>query len=419
MSYDDGSRISGITNTASGSSSWTYGYDALDRLTSATTSSMTKGWTYDANGNRLSETGTSPSTYSVSPTNNQITGITGTLTRTYAYDAAGDTLGDSTDTDTYNDAGRLKSITNASGTTTFTYNALGQMVEATGPSGTSLYVYDQSGHVLGEYDGSGNLIQETVWLGDIPVATLRPNGSSVAIYYVVTDQLNTPREVIRPSDNTVMWSWFTGPFGVEAPNTNPQGAGAFTYDLRLPGQIAGAWGSTFQNDNRDYDPAVGRFVESDPIGLLGGSYSTYSYVGGNPVSGVDPLGLQEVLPTPAGPIPVPVLPGSQNQRWDQARDAEAIALQDAAENALLALINATKGAAHAVHNLCSKESDDAREKRCQENLDRDLETCAALGKRNGKSAYAICARQAYLRYGNCLSGRDDGINAPLPPWGTK
>src|SRR5579872_4678908 len=109
------------------------------------------------------------------------------------------------------------------------------------PGTRTKYVYDQAEHLLGEYDGAGNLIQGTVWLGDIPVATLRPSGSSVAIYYVVTDQLNTPREIIRPSDNTVMWSWFTGPFGIEAPNTNPQGAGTFTYDLRFPGQIAGAW----------------------------------------------------------------------------------------------------------------------------------------------------------------------------------
>ena len=116
------------------------------------------------------------------------------------------------------------------------------------PEVRTIYVYDQAGHLLGEYDGSGNLIQETVWLGDIPVATLRPSGSSIAIYYVVTDQLNAPREVIRPSDNTVMWSWFSGPFGVEAPNENPQGVGTFVYDLRFPGQIAGAWGSTFQND---------------------------------------------------------------------------------------------------------------------------------------------------------------------------
>lgn len=291
--YDDASRISGITNTAPGSSSFTYGYDVLDRVTSATSSSATHGWTYDADGNRLSETGASPSTYSISSASNEITGITGSLARTYAYDAAGNTLSDAQDTDTYNDAGRLKTLTNTSGTTTFVYNALGQMIEASGPSGTTLYVYDQAGHLAGEYDGSGNLIQETVWLGDIPVATLRPSGSSIAIYYVVTDQVDTPREVIRPSDNALMWSWFSGPFGAEAPNTNPQGVGTFTYDLRLPGQIAGTWGSTLQNDNRDYDPAVGRFIESDQMGLSGGSFSTYAYVASNPLAFIDPLGLAQ------------------------------------------------------------------------------------------------------------------------------
>ena len=42
---------------------------------------------------------------------------------------------------------------------------------------------------------------------------------------------------------------------------------------------------------RDYDPNVGRYVESDPIGLAGGSYSTYAYANENPVSLSDPMGL--------------------------------------------------------------------------------------------------------------------------------
>jgi len=92
-----------------------------------------------------------------------------------------------------------------------------------------------------------------------------------------------------------MWTWFTGPFGVEAPNTNPQGAGTFSYDLRFAGQIAGAWGSTYQNYFRDYDSATGRFVESDPTGLKAGSYSTYSYVGADPIDYADPLGLCKVI----------------------------------------------------------------------------------------------------------------------------
>lgn len=46
------------------------------------------------------------------------------------------------------------------------------------------------------------------------------------------------------------------------------------------------------SNNWDYDPRAGRYVESDPIGLNGGSYSTYIYVGNTPLLASDPTGLK-------------------------------------------------------------------------------------------------------------------------------
>jgi RHS repeat-associated protein len=237
----------------------------------AVNGATTRGWTYDANGNRLTENGSSPSTYAISANSNQVTGITGALARSYTYDAAGHTTGYASMTATYNNAGRLATVSNGSLTETLTYNALGERIETRGgASGTVLYWYDEQGRLLGEYDGSGNLIEETVWLGDVPVATLRSNGSSVAIYYVHSDQLNTPRQVTRPSDNAQMWTWFSDPFGTEAANSNPAGAGAFGYNLRFPGQLFDGEVGLHDNYFRDYDPATGRYVQSDPIGFAGG-----------------------------------------------------------------------------------------------------------------------------------------------------
>ncbi len=211
--------------------------------------------------------------------------------RTYTYDAAGHVLTYSTVTATYNDRGRLSTVNNNSKTETLLYNALGQMMKTSGgAAGTVLYMYDEAGHLLGEYSSTGALVEETVWLGDLPVATLRPSGSSIAIYYVEADQLNTPRQVTRATDNTQMWTWFSDPFGTTAANSNPAGAGTFKYNLRFPGQTYDSQAGLQQNYFRDYDPAVGRYVESDPIGLAGG-VNSYSYAIQNPVSGQDPLGL--------------------------------------------------------------------------------------------------------------------------------
>ncbi|HWM66559.1 MAG TPA: DUF6531 domain-containing protein, partial [Steroidobacteraceae bacterium] len=227
FSYDNAFRITGITDTSPGASNWTYGYDALDRISSGTDATLTRGWTYDANGNRLTETGSAASTYTISSTNNQISSISGALARTYHYDAAGNTTSYSGATATYNSRGRLRTVTRGSVTETLIYNALGQRIETVGgAAGTVLYAYDEAGHLLGEYDGTGALIEETVWLKNIPVATLRPHtGGGIGVYYVHTDQLNTPRAVTRPVDNMVMWTWNSDPFGTDAANANPAGAG--------------------------------------------------------------------------------------------------------------------------------------------------------------------------------------------------
>jgi RHS repeat-associated protein len=100
--------------------------------------------------------------------------------------------------------------------------------------------------------------------------------------------------VTQPSTNKIAWRWDTDLFGTAAPNQNPQGLGTFVYNPRYPGQYCDSETGLSQNYFREYDPAVGRYVESDPIGMRGGR-NTYAYVDGNPVSRRDPFGLKIVV----------------------------------------------------------------------------------------------------------------------------
>jgi RHS repeat-associated protein len=87
-----------------------------------------------------------------------------------------------------------------------------------------------------------------------------------------------------------VWRWDSDPFGTTAANEDPDGdAVSFAYELRFPGQYYDGEMGLNYNYYRDYDPATGRYVQSDPIGLEGG-VNTFAYANSNPVTYFDALG---------------------------------------------------------------------------------------------------------------------------------
>ncbi len=205
--------------------------------------------------------------------------MSGGININYSYDANGNLTSDGTHTYTYDNTNRLASVTTSSGTDTYQYNALGERVEKTVGSTTTVYVYDEAGHLIGEYTSTGGLIAEHIWLGNRPIGVITSSG----LYYVQTDQLGTPR-VITNSSKTIVWQWHSDPFGNSTPT------GSLTYNLRFPGQYYDAETGHNYNYFRYYDPTIGRYIESDPIGL-GGGVNTYAYTLNSPLGYLDPFGL--------------------------------------------------------------------------------------------------------------------------------
>ncbi|MEA4855005.1 RHS repeat-associated core domain-containing protein [Solidesulfovibrio sp.] len=300
-SFDQDGRLTGISIGGVTTETVALSYDSAGRITGISDALAAP---------RISNSGTTDFQYG--STSNRQTGSTGGMTKTYTYDAAGNITGDGSATFSYDARGRLTQVTKGS-VTQYAINGLGQRVAKTTTTPGAIggantvsavyFVYDEAGHLLGEYDGTGTVIQETVWLGDLPVGVLTSGGQ----YYVNPDHLGAPLTV-TDATGQIVWRWDRDPYGNGKPNENPSGVGTFTYNLRFPGQYYDRETELHYNYFRDYNPKTGRYVQADPIGLDGG-VNLYMYALGNSVSWSDPVGLWTVsgnagFHVPTGPWPV-------------------------------------------------------------------------------------------------------------------
>jgi len=82
---------------------------------------------------------------------------------------------------------------------------------------------------------------------------------------------------------TKIWSWEENAFGETLPNEDVDNDGILTtVNLRFPGQYFDQESGLHYNWNRYYDPKMGRYISSDPIGLVDG-LNTYAYLNSNPL----------------------------------------------------------------------------------------------------------------------------------------
>lgn len=143
-----------------------------------------------------------------------------------------------------------------------------------------------------------------VWRDDVPVSVI-VHGTTEAALYFEADHLNTPIAA-RNQAGTVVWTWVSEAFGSSLPNEDPDGDGTkTTINLRFPGQYFDRESGLHYNYHRYYDPAIGRYLSSDPIGLHGG-INTYGYALNNPLKYSDSDGLNPGVGCLAGSWAGPV-----------------------------------------------------------------------------------------------------------------
>ena len=149
---------------------------------------------------------------------------------------------------------------------------------------------------LGVYSFRWRMVRGAVGFGDASAdAAVHVGAAPANVYFIEPDHLGTPRLIADENQKTV-WKWDNQePFGNDVPNEDPDGDGvAFDFPMRFPGQYFDRETNLAYNYFRDYSAEVGRYVQSDPIGLIGGQ-GLYTYTRNSPSKWVDPTGLDIMI----------------------------------------------------------------------------------------------------------------------------
>jgi RHS repeat-associated protein len=290
-----------VYNPASGSMSWSwnFGYDSLNRLTSAQSAGAIQlgcAWTYDSFGNRLSQepSGTGLSCTSLSTPVNANNHLSNPI---YNYDAAGDILTEGGNTLTYDAEGRIKTGSGAFGVTTYNYGGDGQRAsKMIAGFDESDYIRDPDGSLLTTYVAGSYFGEfQDMWVGgkhfgEVSVAS---GNASQTQNFALNNWLGSLVAYASPSSGIPNTAYVSQSFG----DAQTALFGSNNDSIRFTGkEIDGESGNNYFGA-RYYASNIGRFMspdwsdDPDPIPFADmddpQSLNLYSYVGNNPLSNVD------------------------------------------------------------------------------------------------------------------------------------
>jgi len=185
----------------------------------------------------------------------------------------------------YDAENRLVSV-GGSHNATFAYDAVGRCVRRLIDNATTVLTYDQWTPVV-EWDGSGNLVATNVYgLGDDEI--LYRLAGPTQTYYK-SDPMGNVRFLLNGNGAVIekcTYDAFGSPTITQFNGSQPTG-NRFMFSGREFFSSLGL----YDFRNRIYDPVMGRFYQTDPIGFEGDPTNLYRFCGNNPLLGGDPIGL--------------------------------------------------------------------------------------------------------------------------------
>jgi RHS repeat-associated protein len=275
--------VTAMTDNLDPSKDKTFAYDILSRLTGATGPWGPLTFTYDDVGNRLTyEDSGGTTNYSYQTGTNRLTALSGAVSLSFGHDPNGNVVSENTRTYTYNENNRLVEASDGIVLGEYVYNSNEQRVIKVADGATIVFHYDGAGRLIGEGSSSGVLSAEYIYLEGQTIA----KAEDVSLLFVHDDHIGTPA-LMSDGVGSVVWELEARPFGDGTSVT-----GSAELNLRFPGQRHDIETGLNHNHHRDYHPLLGRYIQPDPLGVLGGDSQHYSYARNNPLVATDPLGLQ-------------------------------------------------------------------------------------------------------------------------------
>ncbi len=189
----------------------------------------------------------------------------GSQTQNLTYDAVGNPISRGEDSYTYSVRNRLVAVHRQGALLAdYTHNGQGQRViktvhDAQGAT-TTYFVYDPQGNIIAEADGTGQITREYVYANGERLALI--DTATSAVYYYHNDHLGTPR-ALTDETGAVVWRGDYTPFGKVT-----ETLALVEQPFRFPGQYADQETGLYYNYFRGYDPSLGRYLQSDPRGIL-------------------------------------------------------------------------------------------------------------------------------------------------------